>query len=523
MKLIINNLKFKITNFIKHNKTEVLLLILILSVAAFFRLYRISDYMTFLSDEGRDVIIVRRFITELHPPLIGPGTSVGNMYLGPLYYYMMAPALLLANFSPVGPAIQIALLGVVTVFFVWFVGRKWFPSGEKVAWGALIVAGLYAISPTVIDFSRSSWNPNIMPFFSLLSIYSIWKVYESRGALRGVGCWLITLGISYAFVLQSHYLGLLLAPTLFVFWLLTLFKIKNDKLVKAIFVRSSLLAFLLFALLMSPLLIFDIRHNWQNYNAIKIFFTSSRDVGLPLLAYLSKIWTTSLMLFTNLLMAKNMYLGTLAVLVSIIFLGWIYKKHFLRGAYLLLFLWIAVGLIGIAAYRGQIYDHYLGFLFPAPFLLLGAFAQKVLDSKNLLAKILFSLTIGCVVFFSLQNDPPFVNPGYQMPRVISVAKVIQEKAGGAKFNLAAISDFDDRSVYLYFLTIWGARVVDTDPSTSEFTQTDQLFVVCEYEKSRCDPTHSPSAWITRFGWTKIVDEWEVWGGTLYKLGHANSK
>lgn len=516
-----------ILGWVKKNPLEFWILLGILIVAAFVRLYRISDYMTFLSDEGRDVIIVRRFITELHPPLIGPGTSVGNMYLGPLYYYMMAPALLLANFSPVGPAIQIALLGVVTVFFVWFVVREWFPvtvnttggvQGVTLNVGALVAAGLYAISPTVIDFSRSSWNPNIMPFFALLCIYSIWKVWKDHNFK-----WLLVLGISYAFVLQSHYLGLLLVPTLFVFWLFVLIGIWNEKIVRGVFIRYSLFAISLFALLMSPLLIFDIRHNWQNYNAIKIFFTSSRDVGLPLLAYLSKIRVTSLMIFTNLLMGKNMYLGILAVLVSIMFLGWIYKKHLLRGAYMLLFLWITVGLIGIASYKGQIYDHYLGFLFPAPFLLLGAFAQKVLDSKNLLGKILFSLSIGLVVFFSLQNDPPFVNPAYQMPRAISVAKVIKEKAGGAKFNLAAISDFDDRSVYLYFLTIWDSPVVDTDPSTSEFTQTDQLFVVCEYDKSRCDPTHSPSAWITRFGWTKIVDEWEVWGGTLYKLVHANVK
>jgi len=506
----------KIRSWILSNKKEFLILLLILLVGAFMRLYRISDYMTFLSDEGRDVIIVRRFITELHPPLIGPGTSVGNMYLGPLYYYMMAPALLLANFSPVGPAVQIAILGIVTVFFVWFVGRKWFPSGEKVAWGALIAAGLYAISPTVVAFSRSSWNPNIMPFFSLLCIYSAWKVWKDHNF-----SWLIVLGISFAFVLQSHYLGLFLAPTLFVFWIMTARDLRmNWKMKIGEFLRKSSFGFLIFLGLMSPLLIFDIRHNWQNYNAIKIFFTTSRDVGLPFLAYLSKIGSTTLMFFTNLPMGKNMYLGILAVLVLIIFLGWVYKKHFLRGAYVLLFLWITVGLIGIASYKGQIYDHYLGFLFPAPFLLLGAFAQKVLDSKNFLAKILFSLTIGFVVFFSFQNNPPFVNPGYQMPRAISVAKVIQEKAGGAKFNLAAISVFDDRSVYLYFLTIWGAKVVDTDPSTSEFTQTDQLFVVCEYEESKCDPTHSPSAWITRFGWTKIVDRWEVWGGTLYKLVHA---
>lgn len=85
------------------------LLISILIIGAFLRLYKIDGYMTFLGDEGRDVIIVRNLLVNADPILIGPGTSVGGMYLGPLYYYFMAPFLLLANFSPVGPAVGVAL------------------------------------------------------------------------------------------------------------------------------------------------------------------------------------------------------------------------------------------------------------------------------------------------------------------------------------------------------------------------------------------------------------------------------
>lgn len=216
---MIRKLFLKIKEWAKENPKEFWILVFILLVAAFCRLYRIDHYMTFLGDEGRDVIVVRRLLTEGHPPLIGPGTSIGNMYLGPLYYYMMAPPLLLANYNPVGPAIQIAILGVVTVWFVWYAGRKWF---GRVA--GLIAAALFAISPTVIIYSRSSWNPNIMPFFALLSIYSIWKVWKEKKYN-----WLIIMGIAFAAVLQSHYLGLLLAPTLFIFWLLTLLGLKETE------------------------------------------------------------------------------------------------------------------------------------------------------------------------------------------------------------------------------------------------------------------------------------------------------
>ena len=121
---MIKNSISKIKSWMVNNKNEALAISLILVAASFLRLYKIDQYMTFLGDEGRDVIIVRRLLVDFDIILVGPGTSIGNMYLGPIYYYMMAPALLLANFSPVGPAVMIALLGVTTVFFVWFVARE---------------------------------------------------------------------------------------------------------------------------------------------------------------------------------------------------------------------------------------------------------------------------------------------------------------------------------------------------------------------------------------------------------------
>jgi len=174
----------KAGRWIKENRFEFFLLVSILLVSSYLRLYRISEYMTFLGDEGRDVIVVRRLLVDLDLILVGPGTSIGNMYLGPLYYYLMAPFLLIANFSPVGPAMMIALLGIATTFFVWKVSREWFGG-----LAAIVASTLYTVSPVVINYSRSSWNPNIMPFFALLSIYSIWKVWRFDQMK-----WLIVLG-----------------------------------------------------------------------------------------------------------------------------------------------------------------------------------------------------------------------------------------------------------------------------------------------------------------------------------------
>jgi hypothetical protein len=66
-------------NWIKKNKREALLLALIFGLALFLRLYRISGFMTFLGDEGRDARVVRDLITKGNLVFIGPQTSIGNM------------------------------------------------------------------------------------------------------------------------------------------------------------------------------------------------------------------------------------------------------------------------------------------------------------------------------------------------------------------------------------------------------------------------------------------------------------
>jgi len=154
-----------------------LAILLILLLAAFLRLYNISGYMTFLGDEGRDVLVVKH-ILEGKFTLLGPTASVGGFFLGPIYYYFMTPFLWLFNYNPVGPAVMVALFGVATVFLIYKVGSEFF--GEK---AGLIAALFYSTSPLAIAYSRSSWNPNLMPFFSLLSLYCVYKGIEKKKLL----------------------------------------------------------------------------------------------------------------------------------------------------------------------------------------------------------------------------------------------------------------------------------------------------------------------------------------------------
>lgn len=483
----------KIKEFLINNKKELLFLALILLLGAFFRLYKIDEYMIFLGDEGRDMIIVRRFLVEAHPPLIGPGTSIGNMYLGPLYYYMMAIPTLIANFSPVGPAVMVAILGVVTIALVWWVGREWFGKTS-----GIVAAGLYAISPTIIIFSKSSWNPNIMPFFSLLSIYSIWKVYKSKNTTT-VEIWMAILGISSAFVLQSHYLGLLIFPVLFIFWLFS-----------KVPIRYTLISFGLFCILMSPLLIFDFRHNFQNFNSMKKFSVESSGSFAGPIYGVTNFMQTFYNANTRILGGRNKTAGFLLTILLIFGSIRLFKQKKINP---ILVAWMLIGLFGLSMYKSEVFDHYMGFIFPAFFLLLGQTTSSF--PKGVKFVVLFLLIV-----VNLVNSPLKYSPNKQLQRSIEIASFIMQKANSERFNLATISERGNRDVYQYFLLIWGAKIVDTDPSATAYTVTDQLFVVCEKPKEMCDPVHDSSAWIANFGWSKVVDFWEFSGVNIFKLGHT---
>lgn len=515
------------------NKIEFFGVFLIILVAAFLRLFKIDGYMTFLGDEGRDVIFVRRLLVNFDPILVGPGTSIGNMYLGPLYYYMMAPALFLAGLSPVGPAVQIAVLGVITVWLVWFVAREWFPSAAsgQVAWSGIVAASLYAVSPIIIIHAHSSWNPNIMPFFALLSIYSIWQVWKYNAWK-----WLIILGISYAFVLQSHYLGLLLLPVLGLFWLLSIISVWNT-VQKFYALRFTLYASAIFALLMSPLVIFDARHSWRNFQAIYTFFSARQEtVSLRPWSAIPEMWPIwNEKFITRFMGGTNENIGfILSIILAIGFVVLIIKsrKSFFYSPLFILVLWLIVGLIGLGIYKQEIYDHYFGFIFAAPFILLGVIAQKIynLPARNAygittasgqfsIFKIFIIGGVTTLIILNILETPIKDPPQRQFQRTEEVARKIAQEAGGKPLNLAVLAERNYEDAYQYFLEWWKEPVRDIDPLRYDQTVAEQLFVVCELPPQKCDPTHNPKAEITVFGWSKIEKEWDVAGVKLYKLVH----
>ena len=469
-------------------------IISILILATFLRLYKISDYMEFLGDQGRDVTIIKDFWQNGNLFFIGPQTSIGNMYLGPFFYYLIAPSLLISNFNPVGPAIFIALLNILTVYLIYIIAKRWFNLKT-----GLISAFLFAISPVVIKYSNFIWNPNIMPLFSLLFVYFFFESFRIKKYH------LFTFAsLSFVMVMNSHYLGLALLPFTGLYWLFMFIKFYKNKAIDfKPFLKYTLIAIFIFILSLTPQILFDIKHQGQNSKALLDFFTY-RETTVNIKPYkaIPKLFPLFLQINTRLIAGKNEIIGLIVSLVALIGLAVVFLKRKNRHLPLLLiFFWYLSGLVALALYKQHIYDHYFAFLFPSVCILFGYLISKY---KYIGYSILILIT-----YFSFIENPFRWSPNYQLKTTQEISNSIINSANNRDFNFALLSKMG-----------WGFSYYLTDKENYykiDEKITDQLFVVCVPFQIECNPINNPEWSVAAFGWAKIDQQWEIDGIKIFKL------
>jgi 4-amino-4-deoxy-L-arabinose transferase-like glycosyltransferase len=529
----------KVTSFFKFLiSNQNIILILILFLAAFLRLYRIGDYMTFLGDEGRDVLVVYN-ILHGKLTLLGPTSSVGGFFLGPIYYYFMAPFLWLFNYNPVGPAVMVALIGVATVFLIYKFSSDLF--SKRVG---IFAAFLYAISPLVIAYSRSSWNPNPLPFFSLLSLYVLYKAVVKK-SLKLIFVAGVLLGIS----MQLHYLATFLAFIMFLYLFLSEIlqsKFNRRKILVSLGKKYSSIL-LGFIVGWSPFLAFEFRHGFLNIKKIFDFVFSGGNTGENTNFFVN-VYDVFFRLFGRLItsfpppeqffkydhLILNLWIGFVLVL-GILSSGYllfnlyksIRKKNEDINKYLLVSLWFFVGILLFGLYKKSIYDYYFSFMFPVPFIVLGLLTSFIFDIKKYkyLGKTIFFSLLFFLFILNIQGLPFRYEPNRQLNQMKSIADFVMTRTDAKPFNFALISGGNSDHAYRYFFTVWNhapQTIEDPQKDPQRKTVTDQLFVVCE-SPLPCYPL-GHSLWeIAGFGRAEIAGHWKVSVVEVYKLVHYKEK
>jgi len=448
--------------------------------------------VTFLGDQGRDAIIIKRIITGEHFPAIGAPTSVGQVYLGPFYYYFIAPWLLLFKFQPIGLAFGVAVYSSFYLLVNYFIVKELF--NKKIA---LISTIFLSFSSVLIDFSRFSWNPNLLPLFVLLTIYFAIKSLQTNK-----WHYFFLLGAFLSFSIQLHYLALFLIPAIGIIFLSSLYKKSVKQLISQF--HNFLISVLSFIIFSSPLIIFDLRHNFLNSKLfLALFKSSGTSFASKINSFFDSFYYLNFYSFN--INLNKFFIYVLLVFLFIILFTLIKKSSNLKTFLLIFFITI----VGMSLYNGPKHPHYFGILFPLYFVIISYFLASLNQSS--FGKIVIAFFISGYIFLNFQKYYFLRNqPNNQIAHAEKVAQFLDKKIGKEKFNFAVQPDGDPEDAYLYFLELKGKVPLDR----KKLEVGNEMFIVCGND---CDLKNTKSWNINMFGKFEISSEWSVEGVRIYKL------
>lgn len=527
-----------------------------IALAAILRFTNITKLEFFTYDQARDALFVKRMVVDHDWRLLGTQTSLPGMYLPPFYFYTIAPILWLFRLNPIGIDIYSAFIGVLTVPLVYFVANRTFgrPAG-------IFSAGLFAVSPLVVELTRRAWNPNTLPFFVLLSFYFAY-IFLKENRLRD----LLLAFVVYGYCLSLHFGAWLLAPL----YLALLIYGYWQKKIKTFTVWWCIGILLIFV---SPLILFDFTHQHILFTQANMFFFDGGHLGPGQNNVIEGLIASLVAVFTILISGKiNVGYGAplefngrisdlfrLSEPISVVaqkpfsisfqwwgialFLGiigyslWVIinikrqsfdfaqdrqaknSSHYL--GLILVWIWLIWGILASKLYSGKFFFFYYLYLFPAPILLFGWFMGKL--SKNTVGKIVAVCTFTFIVIYHWHFSvaTAFNWRDYNLLKL--VGGTIANQVTMEPFNIATIqkeADRWDRNAvdYRYFTeTYFNKRALDWYPQ--DYQNAKQLFVVDETNNT--DVLISPIMEIQEFKPSTISGQWQVGEGeqkvTIYRL------
>ncbi len=201
----------KIKEKIRQNKKVILLVLLvIIIIGGFLRTYHYHDWLDFGRIQARDAWATQDAILNHKPlPLLGPRASGTDFKLGPAFYYMQYLSARIFGTAPDKVAYPDLFFSILTIPLLFFFLKKYFNNTT-----ALALTALYAVSYTAVQSGRFAWNPNSLPFFSILFLYAFLKFSDSD-CKHKLG-WAIIAGVALGIGAQLHTLYLIIFPIVFV-------------------------------------------------------------------------------------------------------------------------------------------------------------------------------------------------------------------------------------------------------------------------------------------------------------------
>lgn len=217
-------------------------LVAVIILLLFVRLWKVPELFNFTFGEEMQAFMAWEQVKDFHPIWIGVSAANINYYLGPGFTYLNTFLFFLSP-DPVILAYAAALLSLMTIASLYYLVKQIF--SERVAWLSVCI---YGFSTLINLHDRRFWNPTPVPFLTIWMIYSLVKAEKDTR-------WFILTAAIFGFAFHTHLTMLLFGiPAAFVL-------IKNIRKVSWKTWIGMIGAYLMIT---SPLIVYDINHNYDN-------------------------------------------------------------------------------------------------------------------------------------------------------------------------------------------------------------------------------------------------------------------
>lgn len=408
-------------------------LLLILLLGAFLRLYRLPELMPFIADQGWYYISAKDMVLKGDIPLVGITSSHVWLHQGAFWTYILALMFKLFNFNPVIPAYFIASLGIVTIVLVYKLAGEMF--SKKIA---LVSAFLFATSPLIIMDARFAYHTSPIPFFTALLLLSIYR--WTNGSIRYFPFIVLLLGVLYNLEIATFSLvGIVLMVLFYGFikrkaWCL---EFLNSKTV--------LLSIVGFLIPMIPMLLYDLSHGFpQTVKVVVwIFYRIAVFMGYPQLNPNApgETWHTffpfAFDLIQKLIFLPNVSLSVLLFLVSLGALSFKVHKNYKikknKSSYILILLFVIIPTLAYIAAKTNS-SAYLLIFYPQVMIMMALLFDKFIkNKKTAIVVCLLIIVIGFANSYLTLKKNFLTGPSFT--KRIEVANYIIKEAGGRPYNI----------------------------------------------------------------------------------------
>lgn len=452
-----------------HKKLRTFAIILIAFSLIFgflVRLFVVLHFTNFTGDQINDAYRVLG-IWKGSLPTLGPGPTAwtqlgGDIYLPPLYYYLVFPFTAI-TFDLSSQAIANAVFTFLSIPLLIFTVYQLLDNiqPEKRLFLAAVAGFWYSILFRNIVLSTGdslAGNPVSMLFFLLIFVLLYtYQLEEKLSPTAEILAW-IAYGISLAILTNLHFSSLFVMPVVFlgsiIFYIARKPKQKKRWLLAGLSIASALLA-------LTPYWLGEISRNWENTARIvslAIGASSQQGYSVTLLQRLNAIIHGYLDLGKDVYFIGNSWKNiviSLSFFCVILFVGILKFK----GNRTIFFMLMGISIVFLGAYSStdmtKTYNpvFYKLLIYLAPlFLTISSLAY--LDLSKKIDKILIAFIIICLtisILINLKFHYNYVSGRWTMPRIpntFDTAQVIEEVPDNSTL-CEAVGNYRNLRIYEY--------------------------------------------------------------------------